>query len=239
MKKATSTNSSIKSIQDILLPDVTSNITYSLSWSVYNAGVCFGCKEKYSGCLYKVTNYKFLCPFCHVIKYLNLANVATFNLYHSNLDQIEIIKKTKEFYNINKKIPKPNEIDADVMKACLSLTEFIYLLKDPATKQNAQKGNYRIFFNNRLPVGFLSVNNDSFFDSSDEDSSDENSIEEITTNDDNVEDQNVNKSSNEDVDVDDDIDEDHDEEDIIEEEIDVPRQIPNEQLNNYLINALR
>jgi len=235
MKKATNTNSSIKLTQDVLLPDVSSYITYSLSWSVYNAGICFGCKEKYSGCMYKVTNYKFLCPFCHIIKYLNLANIATFNLYYSTLSQIEIIKKTKEFYNVNKKIPKPNEIDTQVLKSCLSLTEFIYLLKDPAKKQNAQMSNHKIFFNNKLPTGFLSINNDSFFDSDEDNSEDEEMYVNNNKNNDNI-----NNGDNDDNDDNDDDDNyDSGDENKNEEEINIPLQIPTEKYRNYLINALQ
>jgi len=148
--------------------DVSQNINYGLSWSIYNSGICASCNDSFSGCLYKLAFNRYLCGFCYTIKYLNLADPDTIDLYSSTLDQLSINNKTKEHYKLNKNIPLANEIDQNVCKANISLLELVYLLKDPVTKEFAQKNNYKIFYNNNFPLGFLNSKTADCFDDDDD-----------------------------------------------------------------------
>lgn len=178
-------------------PDVSNNISSMLYWSVYNTGRCIGCKEEYSGCMYKINNNKYICPFCHIIKYLNLVDTSTFGLYHSKLNQMEIIKKTKEYYKINKVIPKPEELDPTIVRSSISLPEFIYMLKENKSKTKIQNSDIRIFYTNRLPTGFLDYKKSSCFDSD----SDTEDFEEDNMTNDNINENNIyNNEDNEDED---------------------------------------
>lgn len=138
-----------------LFLDVSQNVNYGLSWSLYNSGICASCNDNYAGCLYKLAFNRYLCGFCYAVKYLNFADPDTINLYSSTLDQLSINNKTKEYYKLNNSVPSPDEIDPNVCQANISLIELVYLLKDPTTKQFIQKNNYKIFYNNNFPLGFL------------------------------------------------------------------------------------
>lgn len=174
IKNTNMKNTSVKKIlaQKPILLNVSNNICHNLPWGIQNAGICSSCGEKYSGCLYKLTINKFLCTFCYLVQYLNLADVTMIKLYYSKLNQSDIIKITKTYYDLYRCIPSPQIVDPNVIQAAISLTELIYLLKDDDTKKWAQEKNYKIFYTNNLATGFLDSNSNCF-DSSDEESIDQ------------------------------------------------------------------
>jgi len=181
MKKKTLTNltkPATKKVSSVttkkLFLDVSQNINYRLSQSIHNSGICVGCNNNYAGCLYKLAFNRYLCGFCYSVKYLNFVDPDTINLYSSTLDQLYINKKTEEYYKLNKCMPLANEIDPNVCQSNISLIELVYLLKDSTTKQFIQKNNYKIFYNNNFPLGFLNSKTGSCFDDDDNDDNEDN-----------------------------------------------------------------
>jgi hypothetical protein len=100
-----------------------------------------------------------LCVFCEIIKENKKQNLFDIIIGFSKLTQLEIIKKTYEFFIKNDRIPYPNEIDMDVST----------LRTNPYTYREINK-DYKIFFTNtidlnkirtrRFPLKYFSQNLD-------------------------------------------------------------------------------
>ena len=158
--------------KNVILLDVSSNNIYAPTLSVHNGGNCSVCNNFYTSCMYKVCTNKYLCGFCYAVKYLNIVDTDTIEMYYSKLSQIEIINKTREYYNANNTVPLPKSIDPNVKQSPISLYELIYLLKDKNTKKYVQEKDYKIFYNNNLSTNFLNTNVSCFSDVFDNDSDD-------------------------------------------------------------------
>jgi len=94
---------------------------------------CITCKLKYA-CL----NNNF-CEFCNIIKDNKKSDIYNILICFSKLNQLEIIKKTYEYFIKNDRIPTPEEIDQN----CKKIKVNPYLFR---TYINNNK--YVIFFTN-------------------------------------------------------------------------------------------
>ncbi|ARF11105.1 hypothetical protein Hokovirus_4_79 [Hokovirus HKV1] len=101
-----------------------------------------------------------LCRYCYIVTSLNYGYLNEVELYYSRLSQLDIIAKTREYYNNNKIMPKPEEIDINIKKSDISLIELIYLLKGNIKFDNS---NYKIFFTDNFLIDF-DTNNRLYYD---------------------------------------------------------------------------
>jgi hypothetical protein len=97
---------------------------------------CNNCKLKYCN-----LNKNNLCEFCDIIINLNKNNLYKFIICYSKLEQIDIIKKTYEYFINNDKFPLVESIDKDAVIISINPYFFKKYIKDK---------NYKIFFTNMI-----------------------------------------------------------------------------------------
>ena len=65
-------------------------------------------------------NLRVLCSMCDTIRHSGLAGIkGTLEVWISNVNQLEIVQKTREFYLQKKRFPSPKEIDYYSQKTSL------------------------------------------------------------------------------------------------------------------------
>jgi hypothetical protein len=107
----------------------------------------------------QLTNLRVNCPMCDSIRHCGLAgHFGSIEIYESKFPQIDIVKKTREFYLVNNRCPKPYELDP-----CASKTELLPMdvvkfsppagVKTPLDKDLPTK--YKAFFTDKFCFKFL------------------------------------------------------------------------------------
>lgn len=102
---------------------------------------CINCKLNY-----KDLNNK-LCVFCDICESNNKNYIFNILIGTSNLSQIEIIKRTYEYFNKYDKIPMPSEIDNN--SQIFKINPYIFR---EFIKTNLILINYKIFFTNCIDL---------------------------------------------------------------------------------------
>ena len=120
---------------------------------------CFYCglrSEKYMVCDHidgnaennELSNFRILCPLCDLIRHCGIA--AIFNklyLYISKMSQVDIVKKTVEYYVKTRNIPKPEEIDPEAVLVKETTIDFAnVLLKKNYDELSPEENQYKGFF---------------------------------------------------------------------------------------------
>jgi len=89
------------------------------------------------------------CPSCDAVRHCGLAGMhRTLLLYHSDLPQVEIVKKTRSMAQKKQAIPHPSEVDPKAIEVKgISMVAFanILLVKD-YSELSAEQLGYRGFF---------------------------------------------------------------------------------------------
>ena len=118
---------------------------------------CGGQYQKFLICSYfgDIDGTDLSCKFCHTITHLNYGFNSSLELYYSELEQDEIVRKTVDYILNNNSVPQPHEIDKDVKNVPISLLEYINLIN---YKDNNVLQNYKIFFGQDTNYEFLIAN---------------------------------------------------------------------------------
>ena len=126
---------------------------------------CGGTYSKYLTCFRlknnkdndnKLTNFDICCRACNIINNINYGSLDEVLLYHSNLSQLEILRKTINFILENDRIPDVLEIDKNAKNIKISLLEFISILISNKNKKLPDEiKNYKIFFSKSFDTVFL------------------------------------------------------------------------------------
>lgn len=103
---------------------------------------CSNCKLKY----YKLCGK--ICDFCDIVYNLKKKHTYKFIICYSNLEQIDIIRKTYEYFMKNDKIPIPNEIDPN--SKIISVNPYIF-------KKNIKNNDFKIFYTNAIDRNNIKV----------------------------------------------------------------------------------
>jgi hypothetical protein len=118
---------------------------------------CYFCKSKTNlNVTYLDDKIVNACYICHIIKNFDKEFSLNVILCNTELTQLEIIQKTRDFYNKNGYIPTPNEID--------SKAKFIkiqpYIFSKFKNRENFEK--YQVFFTNNISNMLLDDSDDVF-----------------------------------------------------------------------------
>lgn len=97
------------------------------------------------------------CRACYIIMHLNYVTFREIKLYHSEMPQLEIIRRTIDFIIINNKIPSPIDIDKNIKISPISSIEFINILNNYDFCPKQLK-NYKFFFNRKFDIEFIMAN---------------------------------------------------------------------------------
>jgi hypothetical protein len=95
--------------------------------------ICENCNLKYA----TINNKK--CVFCNIITENKKSDIYNFIICKSDIDQIDIINKTYEYFINNDKIPEPNNIDSN--SKLIKVNPYLF-------KKNIISNEYKIFFTN-------------------------------------------------------------------------------------------
>jgi len=95
--------------------------------------VCINCMLKYAD----ITNK--YCEFCNIIKNTEKQDIYKIIICKSDLEQIDIIKKTYEYFMKNDKIPSPSDIDNNAI--IINVNPYLFT-------KNIYNNDYKIFFTN-------------------------------------------------------------------------------------------
>jgi len=113
------------------------------------------CKTIYS--VSEETKNVNICKFCsYVLIYKPINSFKNIILLKSDKNQIDIIKETINYYNINKKIPLPNEIDPNIERINYSSIDLCKLInKYPTIKEHIKNIKIFIIDKNIFPKNIL------------------------------------------------------------------------------------
>lgn len=90
------------------------------------------------------------CVLCNIISNFKTSFTESCLIYKSDIDQINIIKKTIKHIEKYKEIPDPRDIDNDIVKVNISVFQYInYLIANPDDSKNEK---YKIFFSDSKPI---------------------------------------------------------------------------------------
>lgn len=103
---------------------------------------CINCMLKYAD----ITNK--YCEFCNIIQNIQKNDIYKIIICKSDLEQIDIIKKTYEYFIKNDKIPIPKEIDNDSI--IINVNPYLF-------KKNIFNNNYKIFFTNCIDKNKIKI----------------------------------------------------------------------------------
>jgi hypothetical protein len=118
-------------------------IYYEISdYSYNNMFVCDNCNLKYA----TINNNK--CVFCNIITENKKSDIYNFIICKSNLNEIDIINKTYDFFNKNDKIPEPKDIDINAKLIKVNPYLFKKNIISDLFKKNIISNEYKIFFTN-------------------------------------------------------------------------------------------
>ena len=95
--------------------------------------VCQNCNLKYA----VINNNK--CVFCNIITDTKKSDIYNFIICKSDLNQIDIINKTYEYFMEHDKIPEPSDIDINTK--LIKTNSYLF-------KKNINSDEYKIFFTN-------------------------------------------------------------------------------------------
>ena len=115
--------------------------------------VCHCCKNKYNINIY-LKNKNYFCKICYKINNCDINSDKYFELCYSTLSQKDIVCKTYDFINNNKKIPNITDIDENAMDIKLSIIEFIEVLRH-IDKIPSFFNNYKLFLNYNFNIDYL------------------------------------------------------------------------------------
>lgn len=93
--------------------------------------------------------FDLLCPACRVITHLNTGLSKGIDLYYTEMDQLDIVRKTIDYIISTKTMPTVQTIDPQAKQVPISLLEFINLLA------HNRLPNYKIFFNGKFDFKFV------------------------------------------------------------------------------------
>lgn len=111
---------------------------------------CISCELTYN-----YINNK-MCIMCNICNNPVTTDVFSFVIGKSNLNQIEIIKKTKDFISKNNKVPLPTDIDNEVNIISINPCIFLQIIKIMDNLDNKEDRNifenFKIFFTDDLNI---------------------------------------------------------------------------------------
>ncbi len=115
-----------------------------------NCTVC----DIYMSKLYEYNEKCRLCELCNILHQYDTTIVTRGILCISDLDQIDIIKKTNEFLKTNKRIPHISDVDPDAKFINMSTFKLIPVLKTDKKKFK----NIKLFFTDMINYTFYPYN---------------------------------------------------------------------------------
>tara|TARA_A100000164_G_C21903917_1_gene771968 strand:+ start:659 stop:1231 length:573 start_codon:yes stop_codon:yes gene_type:complete len=115
--------------------------------------MCFFCKNKFNKHIY-LKNKNYLCNICYKINNCNINSDNNFSLCYSKISQKDIVCKTYDFINNNKKIPNITDIDKNAMNIKLSIIEFIEIIRN-IEKTPCFFNNYKLFLSYNFNIDYL------------------------------------------------------------------------------------
>ena len=115
--------------------------------------ICHLCENEFNKNIYfKDNNY--LCKICYHINNCDLNTDIIFELCFSKMSQKEIVCKTYDFINTNKRIPNITDIDNKAKDLNLSIIELIQIIKSNNDLPNFFN-NYKFFINYNFNIDYL------------------------------------------------------------------------------------
>lgn len=99
-----------------------------------------------------LTNLRVNCPMCDSIRHCGLAgHFGSIEICESKLSQLDIVKKTREFYLKNNRCPEPTEVDSKAIKTSFLPIDIVRVESYSVKK----KCDYKAFFTNKFCFKFL------------------------------------------------------------------------------------
>lgn len=128
----------------------------------YTCRFCGGYFLKYLNCVaISDTEFDIICYPCYIITHLNYGHNNQAKLYYSELNQLDIIRKTTDHIIKNGFVPDPYILDNNIKQIPLSLLEYINILKFLNHKKiniPPEFTGYKIFFSRKLNTVYIDAN---------------------------------------------------------------------------------
>jgi len=90
------------------------------------------------------------CLLCNVVANFKIYHIGKTMLCYSSLSQLDIIRKTTEYYNKNKSIPLPKEIDNNVKFVNITTIAFAQFISSLQSFEKTKLNNYVYFFTGEI-----------------------------------------------------------------------------------------
>jgi hypothetical protein len=100
-------------------------------------------------------NLDVCCKLCYMVTHVNYSYLDDIIVCWSELDQVEIVRKTVDYVIKNNKVPELKDIDKNVKQSPLSVMELCSILLEGNKKLLKNINNIKIFFTNKLDTAFI------------------------------------------------------------------------------------